>query len=1689
MVENGVHGAVGGEGREREDDTDGDDGSLELLVEGTQQQEEERQADEDLIWLREATPSDIEQHVQRVKDIFVEYDVSPLSTPSSSGRNSPEPQDVPSLGLPLGKDFDNEEEEEEEEEEEAKASTRSGGHGRQSFDETEGSRRLAPEIHGGGGGARAGGHLRNDVALSLNVPAAGQQAQMQCEQRHRRKSSLIDTIVLQENCESIEVTKDVDMNSTIFSKLLQKRVESSEEASSSPPNEAGDLEGGNSLESSAGVDEDKGNGDLVSPFLDSLYKAEHAELAWMKPQNTEAESKGVTDEGDSLSLDENQVDQVMILDDMTVSKNSWIGSILLDIGNEEGSPCILSSKPLPGNSCILSIGTSTGMVLVKYIPDLRVPQGAPTTRCEPPPLLPKETSSKITSIATSFGLDSYVAVGYSTGAIALYDVGDVQDVQESGTSVSQLLKVVRQPESKDMSITSLKFTYCRQTGADHSDMSDGQRQKSFRGTAKAAIGAMGMGRACTFLSCASNGLVASHSISVVAPAVSFLRRAPVLSVSSKVRGRLESSILDCSINVFSGGVLAAIVMQNSIVLVQLPLIENQENAQMITLGKVAKPASAAFGAVPCVCWRRVNSSSDSLFELLISWDSIAQSVSVRPQSSDEVESGQSFIEVLYEWRLDQSVASMHWMEDSKMLAIFSEHGHVLLSFCSQGSFHQDLNTMDSFLLQDFPMRQSASHERSFHGSSACLSIPNKDIVSDTQLQSLKGQTALSIACNNGKISYLLILSPLSRAIALFSKNATNPQIALHASLEMLATIDAGQKSRALYQQILVILDATMRKQIFEKNYDLAAKNTFSTCLAIAESQVESNEISSLDESMAVREFLWQDAFGAFGENESSISAFTKALEEAIMKQCSAIDEQFPGSETIRVPPEVMQKLVESLTSHPERIERCVIRMPIFCLDFNQVAKLCIQHKLHTTFAYLYNEGLHDALTPAVEMIRGIVKCEEVDGQFNLMRKLCVYVAYCFRGMRYPPAEQSSTLDFGQQSLAKAESEPLPELIHKEEHLHLVRTQLLKLLLLCPLNQLLQTGTATPLLGSGSIQDVLNGPVIRLLLQVDSCLCLSTLLCAFEVWDAVSSDIFDASLQLPGLESLPENKSQKSTALQLAVDILSQEAEQCEHRGSAGMADAGCIWMFIAYQVATGRARFGSSTGAELLARVLEHLCLAASTLQDMNRRESFERAALRLVEEWWDMNCSMDHAERIRKLAMNTRLYLLCAKIHLYCEEYKESVEFMLKYIEELESPEGIQADANLARIRNKRCDTVFKMLTKLLNAEGVSRSKAREAVTSKLKTFTTIDCNRTAQLIGTIQNASSEGQTESLQLQGSNKNMEDKLLIEHYIEAICQINPDTVLSYLQRNEGSYRLDSVLKIIMNSSNKGTFQCDDAAVYLLERLGDVAGGLRIILGVVREGLALLSNKLNEALDPSEKKVLLLPEAQAIRDCLKTAFELNFRNSQLLDTSESEELWFTILAMFVNPSHDAMLALNQVKSTDKRKNVLLSMQTFLSTLTHDTIMAMSDAMPLTRVATRLVQEHSGSTLGNLQYIRILLESCGHEVDVLATAKRVIDTDLVTTRQHVIARRRQNVSAKQIHRNNPDNKLGKKLRRNFTPWLNYSSPHFSSNDNTLRLHLAPPRGAELMTHGSTTNICSPTRSPHSFLPEKPKFSGELD
>ena len=1611
---------------------------------GTTKVANREEDDEDERWLANATDEDVERHVRRVRAIFEDLGISPVSTPSTSGRESPTV-----------------------------------------LEEVEDTIEFLPP------------------PPRLDAAAADASQPQEHHQPHRRNSSLITAIVHQQNgrddddAPSAPVPKP-QMRSTIFSKILERHARQDDPAVDEVAAGAGNAE------AEAGETPEESTSDLVTPFLDSLYEAERNELAWMKPPQPLLQS------GRSQTLapadgEAGLPNAPMNLGSMAISTNSWVGSLTIDVGHEEGSPCMVSSTALSdASSCVLSIGTTTGAVITKELRDVSSPQGAPTTTCALPPQQPQEKNARITSIGMSFGSDNYVAVGYSTGAIAIFDTSDLGEAQDKAGEASQMLKVIRMQETKDVAITSLRFTYGRQEGGDRSEVKDQtSRSRSFRGTAKAAIGAMGMGRACTLLACAANGIVSSHNISVVAPAVSFLRRAPVLSLSTKIRGRLGSGILDSSVALFPGGVLAAIVMQNTVTVIQLPLTENQGEAQMITLGKVAKPGTVAFSAVPCVCWRKVASSREALFELLVGWDTTAQSVSVKPRPSQEEDQGQTFVDVVSEWELDKSVAALHWIDACSMLAVVSEQGEVVLSKCPKEAFHDGLRIAESLFLPESPMRQANINERSFHGSSAHVSSSEYYPTAPPSETSLQGQAALTIVSGSGRVHYLLLLSPVSRSIAMFWKNVTTPEVPLQSCLDMLEEESDPSHREGLKKQILVILDATMRKEIFDKNYDLAARITFSSCMRVARSEVKHNEVSLIDESAAVRGFLWQDAFAAFGENESSISAFTGALEVAIMKQVgSSAGNNFSGSEAMRVPPEVMQKLVESLASHPERIERCVIRIPIFCLDFNQVAKLCVMHNLHTAFAYLYNEGLRDALTPAVEMIRGILRCEKREAQINLMRKLCVYVAYCFRGMRYPPEDHSKTLDLGQSSLSKGvkENEDLTDLIQKEEQLHQVRAQLLKLLLLCPTGQLMLSGMQTPLLKSASL---LEGPVLRVLLQVDSYLCLSTFLCAFEIWDAVSTDIFEASIQqqISGDGSAMGNGShggghfpphdETSTALQVAVDVLSREAEICEARGSEGIADAGCVWMFIAHQVATGRARFGSTTDAELLARVLEHLCLAASTLRELKRRESFEKAALRLVDEWWDLNCSTDHAERIKKLGSKTKLFLLCAKVHMLCGEYEKSVAFLLSYLEEADlSDLGARVGGTLSSIRENRSELAFKILNRLLTVEGnPGRARAREAVTSKLKDFTRIDSNRTARLIQGIQNENQSSRSSPPPNSAAQSRMdraqENMALIEIYIEAICQIDPNSVLAYLQRNEGKYRLDAVLQIVMRPAGEvSTFRCDDAAVYLLERLGDIGGALGIILGVVREGLALISAALAKN-GAKRADVHLTAEARATRECLKHAFELNFRNSQLLDAPEREELWFRILATFVNPAHNAALAAPAVTAKDlRRAEVLREVQGFLSTCVRDTITAMSAAMPLTRVAARLVQEHSGSTLRSFREILSdLLQSCGHEVDVLATARRVFDTQRQASRHQLVAMRRRR--ARRLRVGGAEE--GGRAAMAGKSWCLPLGGVFSSSgaSNGIHLRLAPPLGSELIAHGGGPNLCATTRVPGSF-PARAKFSG---
>ena len=111
-----------------------------------------------------------------------------------------------------------------------------------------------------------------------------------------------------------------------------------------------------------------------------------------------------------------------------------------------------------------------------------------------------------------------------------------------------------------------------------------------------------------------------------------------------------------------------------------------------------------------------------------------------------------------------------------------------------------------------------------------------------------------------------------------------------------------------------------------------------------------------------------------------------------------------------------QALVEHYAAlgQPEAVERCVLQMDIASLDFNQIVKLCRQHRLLSALAYILNRGLNDFVSPAAELLLAMLSVPEQPAGADAAgaasmhhreaaaRKLLAYLRCCFRGEAFPP---------------------------------------------------------------------------------------------------------------------------------------------------------------------------------------------------------------------------------------------------------------------------------------------------------------------------------------------------------------------------------------------------------------------------------------------------------------------------------------------------------------------------------------------------------------------------------------------------------------------------------------------------------------------------------------------------------------
>jgi hypothetical protein len=85
----------------------------------------------------------------------------------------------------------------------------------------------------------------------------------------------------------------------------------------------------------------------------------------------------------------------------------------------------------------------------------------------------------------------------------------------------------------------------------------------------------------------------------------------------------------------------------------------------------------------------------------------------------------------------------------------------------------------------------------------------------------------------------------------------------------------------------------------------------------------------------------------------------------------------------------------------QRVEQCVLHMDISSLDFNQVVRLCREHRLYGALVYLFNRGLDDFRAPLEELLT-VFQNSQRETAAALGYRMLVYLKYCFSGLAFPP---------------------------------------------------------------------------------------------------------------------------------------------------------------------------------------------------------------------------------------------------------------------------------------------------------------------------------------------------------------------------------------------------------------------------------------------------------------------------------------------------------------------------------------------------------------------------------------------------------------------------------------------------------------------------------------------------------------
>ncbi|KAG9149694.1 hypothetical protein Leryth_012420 [Lithospermum erythrorhizon] len=948
------------------------------------------------------------------------------------------------------------------------------------------------------------------------------------------------------------------------------------------------------------------------------------------------------------------------------------------------------------------------------------------------------------------------------------------------------------------------------------------------------------------------------------------------------------------------GVVIFVTHQSALVAKLNPSIE--------VYAQLPKPDGVRDGAMPYAAWKymvvseEVSSETSGRVALLaIAWD---RKVQVAKLVKSE-------LKVYEKWDLVAPAVGVVWLSDQLLvvltsigqMCLFSRYGNLIhqTSFAMDGSLSDDLISSHTYFVDKLGNSEKAHHN--------CVMVRGAKIY-------ILGSMHLAVSRLLPWRERIEVLQRAGDWMGALYMAMTFYDGQAQAVIDLPRNLNDVQKTVMPYllqllfsyvDEVFSYISVACGKQ--DKRPDPSVEHYDECDSEESEAKEQYSRVGGVAVEFCIHinrtDILFDEIYSRFGKIKHQ-ETFLELLEPYILKDML-------GS----LPPEIMQALVEHYSRRGwlQRVEQCVLHMDILSLDFNQVVRLCREHRLHGALIYLFNKGLDDFKTPLEELLV-VLQDSPIASVPTLGYRILIYLKYCFQGMAFPP---------GHGNIPPAR---LPSL----------RNEIVQFLL--------ESSSGPSSWSVSNISFDEGSTYLHHLLEFDTGSTLDVLKLAFVEDESLDTkDLSLDSVNSDGMltEDDDDLVSQNHELVQKLIDVLSdilgmsyfQTSDSTDGDNSKPVEiwpsknDVKHVFDFVASYIACKRVKVEKA----ILNQIVEYLTseINSSPVLPQQNHEVLKKREMQLLALLEAIPVSEWDAPYFLHLCAKAQFHQACGLINAIGHHYSAALDCYMNVMEEPihafsfihdmlpklsdNQSENIES-AVISRIQHlvrlSREGTFFMVLyhfpakTEQILSELHSHP---ESLLLYLKTVFEVHtngsldfahlkkcerhelhCGKGARLQSDRIEAFLNGLLDFPNLVRSNTIQITDEITELYLELLCRYERESVLKFLETFE-SYRVDRCLRLCQE------FGIVDAAAFLLERVGDVGSALLLHLSDLNHKFVMLGAAFDSESPNGDMtnfdRILKKKEVHDILDTVRACVELCQRNSPRLDPHEAEFLWFQLL----------------------------------------------------------------------------------------------------------------------------------------------------------------------------------------------------